>query len=73
MIIQDAIGILQHYVSNQEHNEAIELAVSAMEKQYIAKKPELSRRVYWCPVCEGRVTNGVKHCGNCGQFIDWNI
>ena len=27
--------------------------------------------VYRCPNCEGFTTKLYKHCGNCGQAIDW--
>lgn len=81
MTYQEAIEKIEHrYMTasmciNPEEcraeNEAISMAVFAMEKQ-TPKKPKLYRRSYWCFDCEGRITVGKKYCGNCGKAIDWS-
>lgn len=51
---------------------AMELAISALEKQ-IPKKPDLDDGVY-CPCClhEFKVHYATRYCTNCGQAIDWS-
>lgn len=63
-----------------EHQEAIDIAIQALEKQ-IAKKP-IKRDVqairyvntYYCPVCQLGITgtNIAKWCYHCGQKLDWS-
>ena len=51
---------------------AMELAISALEKQ-IPKKPDLDDGVY-CPCClhEFKVYSATRYCPNCGQALDWS-
>ena len=56
--------------------QAIEMAISALEKQ--EKKParakfnkRYNKFVYFCPVC-GEVTGGYDFCSECGQAIDYD-
>ena len=56
--------------------DAIDLAISALEKQ--EKKPakakfnkRYNKFVYFCPVC-GEVTGNYDFCSECGQAIDYD-
>ena len=56
--------------------QAIEMAISALEKQ--EKKParakfnkRYNKFVYFCPVC-GEVTGPYDYCSDCGQAIDYD-
>jgi uncharacterized protein (UPF0212 family) len=61
-----------------EQNTAINLAISALEKQ-IPKKPKqyndfFKTTYYFCPTCEYvRITGNQKRCDVCGQKIDWEV
>jgi len=59
-----------------EHVKALDLAISALEKQ--EKKPakakfnkRYNKFVYFCPVC-GEVTGHYDYCSDCGQAIDYD-
>ena len=67
-------------------NEALKMAINALEKQ-IPKKPDCIEDKMWCcPVCDNHLlpkwikyptelmpkTEGLPHCMSCGQKIDWN-
>ena len=67
-------------------NEALKMAIKALEKQ-IPKKPDCIEDKMWCcPVCDNHLlpkwvkyptdlmpkTEGLPHCMSCGQKIDWN-
>lgn len=88
MIPEKAIEILQEIKSDFENKcctsidlgniEAIEMAISALEKQ-IAKKPEQGTTnafIYVCPNCGGPVGSleveeiWCDFCPKCGQAID---
>ena len=61
-----------------EQNTAINLAISALEKQ-IPEKPKqytdtFKMTYYFCPICEYvRITGNQKRCDVCGQKIDWEV
>ena len=51
--------------------EAVEVAISALEKQ-IQKKPKMLLDAYWvCPTCGNKVDHPFRHCTRCGQAIKW--
>ena len=67
-------------------NEALKMAINALNKQ-IARKPVCIEDKMWCcPVCDNHLlpkwvkyptelmpkTEGLPHCMSCGQKIDWN-
>ena len=67
-------------------NEALKMAINALEKQ-IPKKPDCIEDKMWCcPVCDNHLlpkwikyptelmpkTEGLPHCMSCGQKIDWS-
>ena len=67
-------------------NEALEMAIQALEKQ-IPKKPVCIEDKMWCcPVCDNHLlhkwvkyptelmpkTEGLPYCMSCGQKIDWS-
>ena len=67
-------------------NEALKMAINALNKQ-IARKPVCIENKMWCcPVCDNHLlpkwvkyptelmpkTEGLPHCMSCGQKIDWN-
>jgi len=84
----NAIGYLEDLLTTCDcirfhlgkYDEAIEIAISALEKQ-IPKKPEwnLQNDAILCPCCGLDLMGGVEidseidpeHCWNCGQAIDW--
>ena len=50
---------------------AIDMAISALEKQ-IPKKPKMPLDAYWvCPTCGNKVEYPYECCKRCGQAIDW--
>ena len=68
-----------------KRNEALKMAINALEKQ-IPKKPTLIdyekymdtvknalflKGAYWCPNCNHVVKCGT-YCSDCGQKLDWN-
>ena len=64
----------------QKREEAIDMAINALEKQ-IPKKPIKSENqvvryvnTYYCPTCELGITgtNIAKWCYHCGQKLDWS-
>ena len=67
-------------------NEALKMAINALENQ-IPKKPYcIEDRMWCCPVCDNHLlpkwvkyptelmpkTEGLPYCMSCGQKIDWN-
>ena len=63
----------------RKHNEAISMAIEALEKQ-IPKKPLHMHKNYYCPICkedgwmlwDDAIPNDMdEYCGKCGQAIDW--
>ena len=85
--IEKAIEYLKEPIGKSltEHNEAINLAISALEKQ-IPKKPIHHGETYKeyehdkCPVCDyvfnvvKRTVNEIEepeYCRKCGQKLDW--
>ena len=67
-------------------NEALKMAINALNKQ-IARKPDCIEDKMWCcPVCNNHLllkwveypnklmpkTAGLPHCMSCGQKIDWS-
>lgn len=63
-----------------EVDDAIDLAVNALEKQ-IPVKPIVKGIVHeycppqrYCPICERRLKNNrhMRFCPRCGQAIDWS-
>lgn len=75
-----ALDILKHPQSVDESDikEAIQCAISALEKQ-IPKKPILDTifpsgvRWYLCPVCKhNNIEKNDNYCHNCGQALDWS-
>lgn len=89
MTIRDAIDLLHGrklymsmgFLSNEaewvkSNNEAIDMAISALEKQE-GKKPSpfwpclgKERTYRQCPVCGS--TSIAEYCARCGQCIDWS-
>lgn len=56
----------------EQHNESIDMAIKALEKQ-IPKKPDFTedKEFALCPRCNGKgLLNKQKYCDNCGQKID---
>lgn len=84
MEIKEAIAHLREYQDNSmvfselvgeekpTFVEALELAISALEKQKAKKPLPVSNDSTWskCPVCGG--TNIDEYCGKCGQRIEWS-
>ena len=81
MTNREAIEILKHehdYAQLLSYvNEALKLAISALEKQ-IPKKPRKTRCALMCSTCGHKITEiGCKklhrlYCKKCGQAIDWS-
>lgn len=76
MTNEEAIEILKHehdYAQLLSYvNEALELAISALEKQ-TPKKPTRTDWIY-CPSCNWGIAlmKGTHHCPKCGQALDWS-
>lgn len=87
MKIQEAIEILKHehdYAQLLSYvNEALKMAISALEKQ-IPKKPykvkEHKQNEYYCIVCNRYLGDEMElkyaclqpeYCQHCGQALDW--
>ena len=84
MTPQEAIRTIKHgYIyRDRRGGEALEVAISALEKQ-IPKKPENHSGRYYdnlCPLCGKRIKSGqgssskqrTNWCNHCGQAIDWS-
>jgi hypothetical protein len=61
---------------NAEDIEHYNNIVNAIEKQ-IPKKPQAIEaddiKLCFCPCCKVRFMRyGAKHCGECGQALDWS-
>lgn len=83
MTNEEAIEILKHehdYAQLLSYvNEALKMAISALEKQ-ILKKPnihgyregrEINTISYTCPICNKHISRD-NYCKNCGNAIDWS-
>lgn len=80
MKIEDAIEYLNDPIGKgmDEHNEAVNIALFALEKR-IPQKTMYGHSTYadWreCSVCGSQVTRNAtvkdKYCRNCGQATDW--
>lgn len=74
MIAKDVIEYFKTCKSGVEAcNEALGLAVKALEKQ-IPKKLPIVEELYHCPNCgeKDAVLQGDNYCFNCGQALDWS-
>ena len=90
MTESEAIGILKsimyEYRKKKFGEQALVMAINALEKQ-IPKKPDCIEDKMWCcPVCDNHLlpkwvkyptdlmpkTEGLPHCMSCGQRIDWS-
>ena len=61
------------YVYEDPEPYALELAISALEKQ-IPKKPVRDREYTLCPNCKKVEIDWLdKYCHGCGQAIDWSV
>ena len=71
---QEAIEILKHehdYAQLLSYvNEALKMAISALEKQ-IPKKPSETDKAR-CIHCGCVVKRDERFCKNCGQALDWS-
>ena len=59
---------------NDRHYEALQMALSALEKQ-IPKKPiELGpfSLFYKCPICKKSVNDDAGYCAVCGCKLNWS-
>ena len=76
--LKDMSGIFGERSHNQYSLPALDLAISALEKQ-IPKKPKqytdiFKMTYYFCPICEYvRIIGNQKRCDVCGQKIDWEV
>lgn len=57
--------------------KSLDIAVSALEKQIPKKVVEKNIvedvSLNYCPYCNFRFIGwGMKHCGECGQALDWS-
>ncbi len=70
-----SIKSIKQYVFIQEWNDALNIAIDALEKQ-IPKKPynDNDNGVYekeYCPTCHRSLFPNDSHC-KCGQAINWS-
>ena len=80
MTYEEAIKMLENSACSIMMEEAVDVAIEALEKQ-IPKKPLHMHKNYYCPVCkedgwmlwDDAIPNDMdKYCGKCGQAIDWS-
>lgn len=91
MTLEEAVNILEKdihtdppksAITARKHDEAIFMALKALEKQ-IPKKPierfTGNEYVCECPICHGLtdtpkevVVQSIQHCSWCGQKLDWS-
>ena len=80
MKYEEARKMLENSASSIVVEEAVDVAIDALEKQ-IPKKPLHMHKNYYCPVCkedgwilwDDAIPNDMdKYCGKCGQAIDWS-
>ena len=59
-----------------ERPPEIDMAIRAINRQFVKRKPEPELRYYGigcCPNCGVVFIGGAtNHCGNCGQALDWD-
>lgn len=68
MIYEEAKQRLENSACSIAMEEAIDVAIQALEKQ-IPKKPKFKTRFHICPVCEAPTVSD--YCSRCGQALDW--
>lgn len=59
----------------KKNNQAISMAVAALEKQIprkLIRKSGAFTSSYKCPQCDGYVAFRNKFCEYCGQALDWS-
>jgi uncharacterized protein (UPF0212 family) len=76
MTENEAINVLQlnkPFTASKEANNAIEMAIQALEKQMPKKPQEISWGATKCSICgqEFGFNSHFNHCSNCGQKLDW--
>ena len=78
MTNEEAIEILKHehdYAQLLSYvNEALKMAISALEKQTPKKVKDKYRDIVSigkCPVCERQCDTTMNYCMKCGQALDW--
>ena len=80
MTYEEARKMLENSASSIVMEEAVDVAIDALDKQ-IPKKPLHMHKNYYCPICkedgwmlwDDAVPNDMdKYCGKCGQAIDWS-
>ena len=58
-----------------ERPPEIDMAIKAINRQFVKRKPEPELRYYGvgrCPSCHAVfMDKSTNHCGNCGQALDW--
>ena len=85
---QEAIKILGQYDVSDLHfyttdgeeipfaewSDAIETAISALEKQIPRKpiEPESFSLFYKCPICKKSVNDHARYCAVCGCKLNWS-
>ena len=79
MTNQEAIRLIRNHPTmcefpdayGEPYYKAVDMAISALEKQ-IPQKPKMPLDAYWvCPTCGSKVEHPFEHCMRCGQAIDW--
>ena len=77
--VEEAIEVLRNAAflgteeALQKDNDAVEMAIEALEKN-IPKKPFYNspNETWYCTVCHRAVSVVQKHCEYCGKVIDWS-
>lgn len=77
-ILRNLVDITEHDSGAELQRQTYDVAIKAVEKQ-IPKKP-LNREdraeisYGYCPCCSNIIDdwNDIRHCGECGQAIDWS-
>lgn len=55
-----------------ERPPEIDMAITAINRCFVKRKPSIQLLDNWCPCCRGVVyENTDDYCPSCGQALDW--
>ena len=70
---REAIIKLNRIRTNKgERPPEIDMAITAINRCFVKRKPSIQLLDNWCPCCRGVVyENTDDYCPSCGQALDW--
>ena len=70
------IRLNQFRTDKDERDPAIDMAIRAINRGFVKRKPKPETRYYGngrCPNCDAVfMDKSTRFCGNCGQALDWD-